>query len=62
MIPLLVNLLVVVLIFAIVYYAMTLLPIPQPFHNIILIILLLILVIYLVSVLLPYPWPRGRAP
>lgn len=61
MISVLVNLLIVLIIFGLLYYAATLLPLPQPFRNLVLVLLILIFVLLLVGVLfgvLPTPrWP-----
>ena len=47
--PILVNLLIFVVVAAVVYWIFTLLPLPQPFKNIILVILLLILLLWVLS-------------
>jgi len=53
MIELLITLLVVILIFAIIWYAITLIPLPPPFGQIAQVIVLLVLVLVLISYLLP---------
>lgn len=47
----LINLLIILLIAGAIYYIFTLLPIPQPFKNIVLVIMGLILIIYLIGML-----------
>jgi len=47
--PLLINLLILCIVCAIVYWIWTLLPLPQPFKNIVLAILLLILLLAVLS-------------
>ncbi len=45
---LLITLLIAVVIFALLWYLVSLLPIPQPFKNIVVIILILIAIIWLI--------------
>lgn len=57
----LVHLLVFILVAGLIYYVITLLPIPQPFKNVALAILCLILVIILlgdIGLLGDWDWPR----
>ena len=52
MIDILVTLLIVVLICALIYWVITLIPLPEPFKTIVTVIFALIVVIYLISLLL----------
>lgn len=47
----LISLLVAVIIMGLIYYCITLLPIPQPFKNIVVVIFILICIIWLVGYL-----------
>lgn len=51
--PLIINLLVLCVVVAIVYWIWTLLPLPQPFKNIVLCVLLIILLIFVLGYMLP---------
>lgn len=53
----LVSLLILVLVAAIVYWIVQLMPIPQPFKNIVIVILLLIFLIQLLGLLGVYSGP-----
>ena len=53
MISVLITLLVICLIFGVVWWILTLIPLPPPIVNIVKVILALILLIWLISVLLP---------
>ena len=52
----LISLLILCIVAAIVYWIITLLPLPSPFKEIALVILLLIFLIYALSNLLPLHW------
>ena len=54
MISLLIYLLVLCLVFGVVYYIITLIPLPAPFRQIALIVLALIFLLVLLSWLLPF--------
>jgi len=53
MISILVSLIVVIIVLGLVYWLLTLLPIPQPFHNIIIVLFVLIAILVVVGDLLP---------
>lgn len=61
--PFLINLLILCLVVAVVYWIWTLLPLPPPIKNIVLCILLVILLIYILSFLPVFSggyWPSRR--
>jgi hypothetical protein len=60
----LISLLVAVIIMGLIYYCITLLPIPQPFKNIVVVIFILICIIWLVGYLpgVDYGWHGHRLP
>jgi hypothetical protein len=51
MISLLISLLILVLVISIIFWVLTMIPIPQPFANIVKVILVLICLIYLLGML-----------
>ena len=53
MISILVTLLIILLIFSVAWWVIGMIPVPQPFANVIKVVLALILLIWLISVLLP---------
>jgi hypothetical protein len=63
MVGLLISLLILIIVFGLLYYIVTLLPLPQPFKNIAVILVLLIFVIILLSIALGgIPMPFYRTP
>jgi hypothetical protein len=63
----LISLLVAVVVISLVWYLLTLLPIPQPFRNIVTIIFILIIIIWLLGFAGVFPgygpgWHSGRLP
>jgi hypothetical protein len=59
MVSLLVSLLIIVIVGAIIYWLVTMLPIPQPFKNIVVVIVVLIMLVWLLQmlgVLGGHPW------
>ena len=66
MIDVLVYLLVLCLIFGVIYYVLTLLPLPPPFALVVQVILALVMVLFLLDVLLGGRWvglgPPRRLP
>jgi hypothetical protein len=59
MISILITLLVLVLVVGVIFWILSLLPIPAPWSNIARAIIALIVLIYLISMLLPYAGPHG---
>ena len=55
MLDLLVTLLIVVLICALIWWILSLIPIPEPFKTIVIVIFAIIIVIYLISLLTGLP-------
>lgn len=53
MIELLITLLVVIIVFGVIWYALTLVPLPEPFARIAQLVLLVILLLVLLAYLLP---------
>jgi hypothetical protein len=59
MIGMLITLLVLCLIFGLIWYLIGILPVPQPFKNVILIIMVIIAIIVLLSFVPGVPWSHG---
>ena len=53
MVSVLLTLLILCLIFGLIYYVVTLIPLPQPFKNIAIVCVLVIFLIVLIEMLLP---------
>lgn len=60
MISLLINLIILVIIAGLIYWIVTLLPIPQPFKNVAIVLVLLIFLVVLLSWLTGYAGPPFR--
>jgi hypothetical protein len=61
MISLLITLLVVILVFGVIWYALSLIPLPPPFYQIAQLILLVVLLLVLLAYLLPLIGHPGLA-
>jgi hypothetical protein len=61
MIGMLISLLILCVVFGLIYYLLGLLPIPQPFKNIILIIMVVIAILVLLSYVPGVPWSHAPA-
>lgn len=59
MIPLLVHVIIVLVIFAVVFWIISIVPIPHPFGRIAQVVVGVILLIYLLQMLLPYAGGGG---
>lgn len=57
----LISLLVAIIVLGLLYYIVTLLPLPEPFKKIALIIFILIAVLWLLSFLPGVPWAGSHA-
>lgn len=62
MIALLINLLILCLVFGLIYWVVGMLPIAQPFKNVVLVILAIILILILLGMIgvLPGDWRLNR--
>ena len=53
----LISLLVFALVAGLIYWLLTLLPIPDPFKRVVLVVFIIICIIYLLAYFVPLPWP-----